>query len=358
MISKRRIVFLFGYLIFLACLLEGSARVAFLIPQLAKRLRANEDYTYRRNWVNEHKKFGLEAYYSFDLYDPLRGWRTKPNVTDLQVFNGKILNTNSKGLRGKTEFSYGKNKRKSRILIFGDSFTFGDEVSDNETYSYYLQQMLPQTEVINMGVHGYGHDQMLLLLREEGVKYEPDIVILGFLGLDISRNLLQFRDFAKPRFVLNSGQLKLTGTPVPRPEDILERDWSRPRILDMFSLLAHAIEKASGLQKKEMETITTAILAEMIRLCDRIHAIPILVYLPRGREIGKRVAKTEDEKYMFSICESNKKAKCFSARPHFAEKIAQGERFKSGGHYEPAGHMVVAEAIKNDLVADGLIDVR
>jgi hypothetical protein len=42
-------------------------------------------------------------------------------------------------------------------LILGDSFTFGDEVSDNETYSYYLQQMLPHTEVINMGVHGYGH---------------------------------------------------------------------------------------------------------------------------------------------------------------------------------------------------------
>jgi len=51
-------------------------------------------------------------------------------------------------------------------------------VSDNETYSYYLQKMLPNAEIINMGVHGYGHDQMLIYLEEEGVKYKPDIFII------------------------------------------------------------------------------------------------------------------------------------------------------------------------------------
>jgi hypothetical protein len=35
-------------------------------------------------------------------------------------------------------------------LILGDSFTFGDEVSDDETYSAHLQAMLPHTEIINM----------------------------------------------------------------------------------------------------------------------------------------------------------------------------------------------------------------
>ena len=41
-----------------------------------------------------------------------------------------------------------------RILFLGDSYTFGDNVSDNETYPFYLQQMLPNTEVINMGGMG------------------------------------------------------------------------------------------------------------------------------------------------------------------------------------------------------------
>jgi hypothetical protein len=357
MSRKKRFIFVFAYGIFLAALFEGSARLALSIPQVGKHLQANEDYTYRRNWVREHQKFGLEAYYTFDMYDPTKGWIPKPNLRDVRVFNNKILNTNSKGFRGKRDFPYTKNKEKLRILILGDSFTFGDEVSDDETYSYYLQEMLPHTEVINMGIHGYGHDQMLILLKEEGVKYQPDIVILGFLPLDMSRNLFEFRDFAKPRFVLESGQLTLTGTPVPRPEEILQWDWTRPRMIDLYSLMRHKVTKLSGLQKKEMEEITAAILTDMIRLIESIHAIPILAYLPRGREITKDIAVTEDEAYMFSICKLNEKAKCFSTKPYFAEKISKGETFKSGGHWEPAGHLTVAEAIKRYLVDQGLVNV-
>ena len=53
--------------------------------------------------------------------------------------------------------------------MLGDSFTFGEDVGDDETYSHHLEQLLPGTEVINLGVHGYGHDQMLIYLREEGI---------------------------------------------------------------------------------------------------------------------------------------------------------------------------------------------
>ena len=272
MSRKNRFILVLGYVGFLAFLFEGSARLAFSIPQIGKRLEANEDYTYLRNWVREHQKSGTATYYAFDMYDPSKGWKPKPNLREVKAFNGKILNTNSKGFRGKQDFPYTKNQAKLRILILGDSFTFGDEVSDHETYSYYLQEMLPHTEVINMGVHGYGHDQMLILLKEEGVKYEPDIVILGFLPLDMSRNILKFRDFAKPRFVLERGELKLTGIPVPRPEEILQWDWTRPRILDVFSTLQHRVKKISGLQKTEMEEVTTAILTDMIRVIKSIRA--------------------------------------------------------------------------------------
>ena len=357
MSKKNKFILAFGYVGFLVFLFEGSARLAFSIPKVAKRLQANDEYTYRRNWVQEHQKYGMEAYYAFDMYDASKGWIPKPNLRDVKTFDNKTLNTNAKGLRGKKDFPYTKNKNKVRILILGDSFTFGDEVSDDETYSAYLQAMLPDTEIINMGMHGYGHDQMLILFREEGIKYQPDIVILGFLPLDMSRNLLRFRDFAKPRFVLERGELKLTGSPVPRPEEILQWDWTRPRIVDIFSTLQHRIKKISGLQKTEMEDITTAILKEMISLIESIHAVPILAYLPRGREIATDTAVMEDEAYLFSLCKLNEKAKCFSTRPYFAEKIAKGETFKSGGHWEPAGHRTVAEAIQRYLVDEGYVTV-
>jgi hypothetical protein len=357
MSRKNRFLLIFGYIVFLAFLLEGSSRLAFLIPQVSGRLRVDEDYTWRRDWVKRHQNSGKEIYYKFDIYDPSKGWRTKPNLRDMKVFDDKILNTNSKGFRGKKDFLYFKNKEKLRILILGDSFTFGDEVSDDETYSYYLQEMLPQTEVINLGVHGYGHDQMLILLNEEGVKYEPDIVVLGFIRSDMSRNLSKFRDFAKPRFVLKKDGLKVIGTPVPRPEDILLWDWTRPRIFDMFSIIRYKVRELSGLHKKEMDDVKTAILTDIIKSIESIHAIPILVYLPTRKEIYERTAVTRHETYMFSICQINGKAKCFSTRPYFAEKIAKGETFKVKGHWDPAGHHVVAEAIKQYLVDAGLIIV-
>ena len=107
-----------------------------------------------------------------------------------------------------------------------------------------------------------------------------------------------------------------------------------------------------------MQDITTAIVREMINVVESVHATLILEYLPRGREIALKTGKTEDEAYMFSICRADDKAKCFSTRPHFAQKIAEGTRFKAGGHWDPAGHMVVAEAIKQHLVSEGYIAIR
>jgi len=246
------------------------------------------------------------------------------------VFYGKVLNTNSKGLRVKKDFQYSKKtKAQKGYFILGDSFTFGDEVSDNQTYASYLQEMLPNIEVINAGVHGYGHDQMLLLLKEEGVKYEPDIVIIGFLPFDMPRNLLEFRDFAKPRFILKNGELRLTGSPVPRPEDILARDWMRPRIIDVFTLIRSKAKGFLGLRKKEMDAVTAALLREMVHVINSIHAVPVLVYLPAGREMYLSDSVVPYEKFMYSICQEDKNAKCFSVGSFFLEKIADGVKFKS-----------------------------
>lgn len=117
MSKKNKFILAFGYVGFLVFLFEGSARLAFSIPKVAKRLQANDEYTYRRNWVQEHQKYGMEAYYAFDMYDASKGWIPKPNLRDVKTFDNKTLNTNAKGLRGKKDFPYTKNKNKVRILI-------------------------------------------------------------------------------------------------------------------------------------------------------------------------------------------------------------------------------------------------
>src|SRR5919106_549487 len=104
--STKGFVLAFGYLAFLAFLFESSARMAFSIPNVAKRLQANDDYTWRRNWVGEHQRSGMQVYYTFDIDDPSKGWMPKPDLRDVKAFGEKNLNTNSKGFRGKKDFAY------------------------------------------------------------------------------------------------------------------------------------------------------------------------------------------------------------------------------------------------------------
>ena len=269
-----------------------------------------------------------------------------------------MLNTNSKGLRGNREFDYGKHPDKQRVLIMGDSFTFGDEVSDNLTYAHYLQELMPYAEIMNMGVPGYGHDQMLISLREEGIKYRPDVVILGYERMDMERNLLQFRTFAKPKFQVRRGKLELIGTPVPMPDDVARWDWARPRIYDFWSVLKYHLNLEYGSLEKQRESITKHILSKFISVSKHVGAMPILVYLPVNWEIKdqRSIERSKDnEKFFHSICRENSSARCFSARSHFAAKLRQGAEFKWRGHWNALGHQTVAEAIHDYLIAQKII---
>ncbi len=82
-------------------------------------------------------------------------------------------------------------KEKKRILILGDSYTFGAYVENSETYSAVLQKLLAEHgydyEVINAGyANGFEADEQYCWLINEGLSLQPDVVIYGmFLGNDI-----------------------------------------------------------------------------------------------------------------------------------------------------------------------------
>jgi hypothetical protein len=301
------------------------------------------DATWRNFWVKRHQTRSLELFYRFDVFDPTKGWALKPKLVNQRAFGSKVLNSNSKGIRGK-EYSYERSEKK-RILIFGDSFTFGDEVSNNETYSYYLQEKLPSSEVINLGVHGYGHDQMLIYLKEEGIKYRPDIVILGFVYEDTQRNILSFRDYAKPRFVLVDGQLELKNSPVPKPEKLLKNEFYRSRFIDLLTIICQKYRQLTKLQEKEAEAITTAILDEMLRVIRGVGALPVFVYLPTfNAMIIPGIKLTREEEYFSSYCQSRRINHLF-LRPYFLSKAQSGVQVKTIQHWSPVEHQIAADAI-------------
>ncbi|MEK6760731.1 MAG: SGNH/GDSL hydrolase family protein [Nanoarchaeota archaeon] len=118
------------------------------------------------------------------------GWKLIPNYTGCryQPDTNKIISKihNSNGLRMSKEISYEKGNKK-RVLLLGDSFVYGFGLNDSETIAVKLQEDLGENyEVINMGVDGYGTGQEILQFYEEGLKYDPDIVLLFFYPNDFS----------------------------------------------------------------------------------------------------------------------------------------------------------------------------
>jgi hypothetical protein len=106
---------------------------------------------------------------------------------------------------------------RSCVALFGDSFTWGDEVPPEDTYGNALARAIG-CRVANFGVGGYGTDQALL--RYEQLKPDADLVVLGFFSDDIVRNVNQDRAFLnnrslglKPRFVIRSDTLELVPLP-------------------------------------------------------------------------------------------------------------------------------------------------
>ena len=59
-------------------------------------------------------------------------------------------------------------QRPRFIALFGGSFAFGEGVNDSETLACYLAELAPSFCVYNYGFSGYGPQQALVLLSDEG----------------------------------------------------------------------------------------------------------------------------------------------------------------------------------------------
>lgn len=99
----------------------------------------------------------------------------------------KDLSVTSIGIRSHKEISAAKKKDHFRIMVLGDSFAEGVHVNDDETFCYLLEGRLNSSgknrveyEVLNCGVGSYVPLLEYLYLKTDGMKLDPDIVLLFF----------------------------------------------------------------------------------------------------------------------------------------------------------------------------------
>jgi hypothetical protein len=163
---------------------------------------------WKRAFVRDYARLQRKGQVGTDLggyvHDPDLGWDTPNHV------------------RGDRRYQLDKPPGVFRVAVVGDSFTYGAEVGDDETFPRRLEKLLANGEVINMGVRAYGIDQMVLKYLKYGRAYRPDLLVVAIWTLDYQRVPFTFYRFAKPRYVLHpeTGALVLTHTPVPPPEEM------------------------------------------------------------------------------------------------------------------------------------------
>jgi hypothetical protein len=102
------------------------------------------------------------------------------------------------------------------VLVVGDSFTFGAQVSDSETWPACLERKLGRG-VDNGGVYNYGTAQALrrasLKLAE---KNYTDLVLSTLVGSDFERDRLSYRDgFPKPAVIHTKNGIGWSAVPNP-----------------------------------------------------------------------------------------------------------------------------------------------
>jgi lysophospholipase L1-like esterase len=100
---------------------------------------------------------------------------------------GVPVSINSEGLRDR-EFSLEKPPDVYRVMMLGDSTTFGWGVKDEDTAAKFLERKLnanlpagySRAEVMNAGVGNYDTVQEVTYYETIGWKYHPDLVVLVF----------------------------------------------------------------------------------------------------------------------------------------------------------------------------------
>jgi hypothetical protein len=327
-------------------------------------------------------------------YSPTLGWTIKPNgISDL-------YRANSAGIRATREYEETDPGGRLRVLTFGDSFTHGDQVANEDTWQARLEALGHQLDVLNFGVPGYGVDQAYLRFLEEGQAYSADIVFIGFMPYNVTRHVNVFRPFhspssglplAKPRYVLGGDSLMLLENPMQPLERYRELLREPSRVLtdlgshDYFYLSRYragpvdflpSVRLAKMLvfrlrqmwageifrggryvESSEAFQVTTAILDRFVSAVSRSGARPVIVILPTDLDVeayrtdGSRVyeplVKYLDRRgYQYVDLVSS------FTPPNLGRRL--DDLFF--GHYTPLGNQIVADGLADYLRALGLLE--
>ncbi|MFC1849771.1 SGNH/GDSL hydrolase family protein [candidate division CSSED10-310 bacterium] len=297
--------------------------------------------------------------------NPTLKYEYKPGLfpmDEAQFSDHRNFLINADGFRDR-EFSAHHPPDLIRIIVLGDSVTTGNGIPNpGNVYPALVQKILNHSsgrqkyEVYNMAVGGYHTLQEVETLRVKGLKYKPDLVLIGFCINDF--------DLEVDGGVYQKLQQQLGGAEKKILERMYQQSWSwfhyflsKSRLLFFlyYRTLGNSI-RTSGefeyqrdiLQGKDPVSVGLALLDRLQQehgFRSYLFIIPALVN--NFNEYGFRHIHHRVEK----ICEHYPEIQIYDTLPDFKVRHENGSIFSIDGlHPNEYGHQVLAKVIAGKLL--------
>jgi len=315
-----------------------------------------------------------DAESNFCEFDPELGWRGIANRSGTIARAGSRVSVkqNSAGFRDIEHDPHSPNT--SRLVLLGDSFSWGCGVEQNDVASARLRRLVPDVEVYNLGVCGYGTDQSLLNFERWADEVQPAAVCYLFFANDLTDNRSRGNHGrAKPFFTLADGRLRrermLTTAELAADTDrslgkkpsspaalvrhpLLSAVWAVDYYGSPHSVLYRQFRRANLEWRRRqapvnLDDLTAALVLEMKRQCDARDADFTFALIP-DRGAMKYADGHEHYRAIREWCSANG-INVLDLTPKLQASRTNPYLFE--GHWTAAGHEIAAEALARQFRA-------
>ena len=263
-----RFVFLIGFTLLLA---ELALRMAFAMPggrmpALQNPALLGDPNTDDFYWVLTARLAGKTER---DYVLPFRGWgQTQPSEDNPHALRKEARDALNRG--------------GPAIYFYGDSFVHGMPFNTN-TLPALVEARRSGVTVINLGVRGYGVDQMYLKARELGLPPPGGEVWVGILTWDLDRAYLEYSYGQKPRYRMHDGDWTLPMVPLAQLDQAYVQAFQLPFRSWVLQLFRQQWRARQGLEREgpdrdEKIALNRMILGEWSAWC-REAGVPLRIVL-------------------------------------------------------------------------------
>jgi hypothetical protein len=298
------------------------------------------------------------------VFSATYGWT--PRKGSSALIDGRRVSFNARGYRGR-ELALPRTGGRTRVVVLGDSVAFGLDVSDEQTFTHLLESRDNGIEAGNLAVQGYGPGQELLVLLGEGLREDPDVVVLAFcLSNDFADAVLPVSLYdgttPTPRFHLVGDRLVLddSGLQLSPARGVLQWLGDYSHVFNRVSALAPPREAPPGIHWKDRKRealrdedyalrLSLALVRRMNTLC-RERGIDFLV-AAFPSDASYRVKPALAGRFVESLRSEDVPVVDMAARFR-----ALGLRFDEValdwmGHLSPRGHAVASHVLEREIAS-------